>query len=145
MARRIATSQRRHRRSKITPAIRQKVIERDGTYCRQCGHGPMLLRWDVSPKGKVKLYTDWNELGDRMLELDHIIPVSMGGDDSLDNLVVLCNDCNRRKWNRPLNRVLLAPAPLSFLPPPKPKNVVDSLPIPPKEINRRLRAMGIYS
>ena len=132
-------------KTKISQTVRREVIERDGVYCRYCGHGPMLLRWDVSPRGRVKLYNDWETLGDPTIELDHVIPESKGGSSKADNLVVLCGDCNRRKWNRELHRVLRAPAPLSFLPPPKPREVVESLPVSPMEINRRLRSMGIYA
>jgi 5-methylcytosine-specific restriction endonuclease McrA len=131
-------------KTKIGPKVRQAVIERDGTYCRYCGHGPMLLRWDVSPKGRVKLYNDWKVLGDRTIELDHVIPESKGGDSTEENLVVLCGDCNRRKWNREIHRVLRAPAPISFLPPPEARQIVESLPVSPMEISRRLRRMGIF-
>ena len=31
------------------------------------------------------------------LEVDHKIPVSQGGSDTLDNLQTLCFDCNRGK------------------------------------------------
>jgi hypothetical protein len=31
------------------------------------------------------------------LEVDHIVPVSLGGSDRLDNLQTLCQDCNRGK------------------------------------------------
>lgn len=30
-------------------------------------------------------------------ETDHIIPVAHGGTDDIDNLTVICLDCNRRK------------------------------------------------
>lgn len=36
-------------------------------------------------------------LGD--LEVDHIIPVSLGGPDTLDNKQLLCTKCNREKGN----------------------------------------------
>lgn len=42
------------------------------------------------------------------LEVDHKIPVSKGGTDSLDNLWTLCKDCNRGKSDliyKPSNKV----------------------------------------
>lgn len=33
------------------------------------------------------------------LEVDHIIPVSLGGSDTLDNKQLLCSTCNRKKGN----------------------------------------------
>jgi len=34
------------------------------------------------------------------LEVDHIIPVSLGGPDTLDNKRLLCSKCNKTKGNR---------------------------------------------
>lgn len=34
--------------------------------------------------------------------IDHIVPVSEGGNSALFNLVAACNDCNSRKGNKPL-------------------------------------------
>ena len=33
------------------------------------------------------------------LEIDHIIPISRGGTDDLQNLTLLCKDCNLKKSN----------------------------------------------
>lgn len=144
MAGGLTATPKKRSKAKIPATTRKLVIERDGTYCRHCGHGPMLLTWRVSPKGKVKLYNDWETLGDKTIELDHIVPESKGGDNDPENLVVVCDDCNRRKWNRPVHTVLRAPAPISILPPPAPEQLMGQLPISPAELNRRLRSMGIY-
>jgi HNH endonuclease len=32
--------------------------------------------------------------------VDHVMPLSLGGDDSLENLTLACFHCNRRKTNR---------------------------------------------
>lgn len=52
------------------------VKKRDGTICQYCGH--------PAPDGHV----------------DHKIPLSRGGTDSLDNLVWACPDCNLSKSNK---------------------------------------------
>ena len=38
-----------------------------------------------------------------ILEIDHITPVSKGGDNSILNLVTSCRDCNRGKSNKELS------------------------------------------
>jgi len=38
--------------------------------------------------------------GDILMTKDHIVPVSLGGKDSLDNLQTMCYRCNRSKGNR---------------------------------------------
>lgn len=60
----------------LSNAIRYQVLSRDKSTCQMCGR---------SVSDGVKL------------EIDHIIPVSRGGKTSLDNLQVLCYDCNRGK------------------------------------------------
>lgn len=105
-------------RSKITPKVREYVIQRDGLSCRYCGFGPMKVRWHYNRKGRVLLYNDWDRLGDITIELDHLIPVSRGGKTTPENLVVLCRTCNATKWNRPLCGPLRAPSPFRL--PPRP-------------------------
>jgi hypothetical protein len=61
--------------------LREAVLERDGESCRICGS------------------TDG-------LSIDHDIPVSKGGTNDLDNLVMLCKSCNSRKGNRPFLQVV---------------------------------------
>jgi hypothetical protein len=57
---------------------RIRVFERDGYLCRSCQK--QLTRFTAT--------------------LDHVIPVAEGGDNSLDNLVTICLDCNSRKKKR---------------------------------------------
>lgn len=60
------------RREPIPEAVRRAVWERDGGHCVQCGSA-----FDI--------------------QYDHIIPFSMGGASTPENLQILCGACNRRK------------------------------------------------
>jgi hypothetical protein len=59
-------------REMIPEDVRLKVWARDEGTCRSCG-------------AKTEL------------QFDHLIPVSMGGANSVENLQILCGPCNRRK------------------------------------------------
>ena len=59
-------------RTAIPDDLKQLVWLRDGGRCRSCGSTTEL-------------------------QFDHIIPLSMGGATSAENLQILCGPCNRRK------------------------------------------------
>lgn len=60
----------------IPEHVRVAVHHRDNGTCRQCGYiGPYI-------------------------EYDHIIPRSKGGPNTVDNVQILCGQCNRKKGNR---------------------------------------------
>ncbi len=59
---------------------REKVFERDSFKCHYCQK--QLTRFTAT--------------------LDHILPVSRGGNNSLGNLVTACLHCNSRRGNRPV-------------------------------------------
>ena len=54
----------------ISKRVRYEVLRRDGFTCRYC------------------------HAKNKPLEVDHVIPVSLGGKDTPDNLVASCHDCN---------------------------------------------------
>lgn len=56
----------------IPSELRRAVFERDGGRCVECGSN-----FD--------------------LQYDHVLPVALGGATTLENLQLLCADCNRRK------------------------------------------------
>ena len=70
-----------NRRRKISDTTRYAVLERAGFKCQCCGSKPL-------------------KINDVVLHIDHIIPHSLGGSDSIDNLQVLCDKCNLSKQNR---------------------------------------------
>lgn len=55
---------------------RKNILRRDGHRCQYCNRG------DVS------------------LTVDHIVPRSAGGEDTWENLITACVECNNRKGNR---------------------------------------------
>lgn len=75
------TQEHRNRieRRKMSVKLRLEILERDGFRCKLCGR---------SVKDGVKLH------------IDHIIPISKGGETIKSNLRVLCDECNLGKSNR---------------------------------------------
>lgn len=71
----------------INASLRKKVLKRDGAQCRYCGR----KEGEVSPN---------EPSSEGRLSVDHIIPLTRGGDTSADNLVVCCVVCNRLKGDR---------------------------------------------
>lgn len=74
---------------RITRAVRDEVLHRDNLTCRYCG-APVALS------------------GPNRYHLDHVVPWSLGGASTADNLVVACQPCNRSKsateWPVPNHR-----------------------------------------
>jgi HNH endonuclease len=62
----------RSRREPIPREVRRAVFERDGGKCAQCGSN-----FD--------------------LQYDHVLPVALGGATTVENLQLLCGNCNREK------------------------------------------------
>ena len=67
----------KRKRRTVPLNVRYSVLKRDGGKCVLCGASPPTN-----------------------LEVDHIIPVSKGGDDSLSNLRTLCANCNKGKSDK---------------------------------------------
>ena len=57
--------------------VRFEVLKRDNFTCQYCGRKPPEIK----------------------LQVDHIIPVSRGGKDVMENLRAACWDCNIGKFN----------------------------------------------
>lgn len=65
-------------RRPISLSLRFSVFERDRRTCQYCGRsGPAVV-----------------------LHIDHVMPVALGGDNRIDNLLTACSDCNVGKGAR---------------------------------------------
>lgn len=60
---------------KIPPVNRRELLKRDHHCCQYCG-------------------------SNKRLTIDHIIPVSKGGKNTWDNVVIACEICNQKKGDR---------------------------------------------
>ena len=60
---------------KVPPVNRREVLKRDNHRCQYCG-------------------------SNKRLTLDHVIPVSKGGEHKWNNVVTACEPCNQRKRDR---------------------------------------------
>lgn len=65
--------------------LRFKVFQRDGFTCQYCGAKP----------GSE----------DVILQVDHIVPVSKGGNNDIENLITACRKCNAGKTDRSLSDI----------------------------------------
>lgn len=70
-------------RKAISKKTRFEVFKRDGFCCQYCSSRPPSVP----------------------LEIDHIIPVSKGGENDIDNLITACFECNRGKSDNELTNV----------------------------------------
>ncbi|MEW6509485.1 MAG: HNH endonuclease [Bacteroidota bacterium] len=63
---------------------RKNILRRDAHRCQYCGRG------------------------DIPLTLDHVLPLSRGGEDSWENLVAACVQCNNKKGDRTPDEATMA-------------------------------------
>lgn len=64
------------KRTPISKEIRQQVLKRDGYRCRYCGSHSEVFH------------------------MDHVYPISKGGETTVNNLVTACPSCNIKKKDR---------------------------------------------
>ena len=69
------------KRKTLSKKLRFEIFKRDSFICQYCGNHPPSV----------------------ILEVDHIVPVVDGGDNSQDNLITSCFDCNRGKGKNSLD------------------------------------------
>lgn len=80
------------------------VFNRDNNTCQYCGkNGFRIFRWGkpcvVENPTNIILEKNKNYNSKNLIpfEIDHLLPLLKGGDDSIDNLVLSCRSCNRAK------------------------------------------------
>ncbi|PHE94706.1 hypothetical protein COF76_23130 [Bacillus wiedmannii] len=72
---------------KFTPSQRTELLNKDNWTCQCCGikvHDRRTGDWNTHDKAHI----------------DHLIPLTKGGDSTPDNLQVLCRTCNIKKHNK---------------------------------------------
>lgn len=72
------------KRKSISKKLRFEIFKRDSFTCQYCGSTPPKVA----------------------LEIDHITPVSKGGNNNTENLITSCFNCNRGKSNIELKRII---------------------------------------
>lgn len=70
-----AYKEKKVRRITLLPKLRLAVMKKDNFRCVWCGYGAPQVN----------------------IEIDHIVPVSQGGKNILENLQVMCHECNMAK------------------------------------------------
>lgn len=61
------------------------------------------LRFEILKRDWFRCHYCWKEGKDVSLEIDHIVPKSRWWDDSPDNLITCCRECNMWKGNRSID------------------------------------------
>jgi len=78
-------------------AMRDRGEGRETVVCEGCGEELHDLRYNQQSNRCTYCRVD---LDDTPVHLDHMTPLSRGGEHVLDNLQYLCADCNRRKGDK---------------------------------------------
>lgn len=98
-------------RRNIPKDVQLKIWHRDGWLCRYCGEpiffAPALQQLDQMNPGHGYYHPNGRHgsmlelLAKRWASIDHVHPHARGGEDSEDNYVSACWECNNRMGDRP--------------------------------------------
>lgn len=85
-------SQRNEGRTRVRwlQAVRIRLKNRDGMRCALCGVEPTERELSVW-RGPDARWPSW-------LEVDHVVPLALGGNHHAENMRLLCAKCNRTEW-----------------------------------------------
>jgi len=70
------------------------VFARDGYTCQFCHKKPLKLTVSHTKRGIEVFPVDENN---KMFQVDHLVPISKGGKNRINNLVTSCESCNLKK------------------------------------------------
>lgn len=79
----------RNSKQNVSRKLRLRLLLDSGGECAICG--------EIGSKIKVHDGFEFIDSKGKKFQIDHIVPVCHGGNKELDNLQVLCQDCNRKK------------------------------------------------
>lgn len=92
---------------KVSAEIKRAVVERDGFLCRYCSLPvvPATVRKVLAKEYPADV--PWGNTNASQhaafqalwLQYDHVTPLSRGGENSAENVVVTCAACNFMKWD----------------------------------------------
>lgn len=107
LSRKTVRSTKRH---SIPMDIKRKVFKRDNFQCQYCGK---RASWQLSNgNGITQIFENeptflnrwthfWRGWEDPIpFEIDHIVPICLGGKNNLKNLKLACRNCNRAKGHK---------------------------------------------
>jgi len=96
------------KRKSLSKEIRLAVINKYGANCFYCGKkGFVENRFGKPTVVELESVKQWINPYDGTfiykhlsMEFDHEIPLSVGGKDEIDNIVIACRNCNRKKGTK---------------------------------------------
>jgi 5-methylcytosine-specific restriction enzyme A len=95
----VEAAQTQHDITLVAPVTPKLVLYEYDVKTRN-GRIPLVLRHEVFKRCEYKCVECGRTKQETSLEIDHIMPLSLGGTDELSNLQILCKNCNIGKRNR---------------------------------------------
>ncbi|MFA5300924.1 MAG: HNH endonuclease [Lutibacter sp.] len=88
------------KRKKISPKLRNKITKRDGGICCECGKIANYCIWKDGYWHYYEIIVINKEEYHKSYEIDHTIPLCKNGNTDMDNMRLLCQNCNRLKGSK---------------------------------------------